>query len=213
MEIPPREWHIIWHKACVFAAKQVSWMFISQHSFRLSIPTKYNTSCHVRSITYTVLDRFFPYLAQIITIMRGCVARNDLWHWPVSPRSFSCDVAYFMDCINLWHKYNPRGEGEGYPNVSRSKSAISSHDDVIKWKHFPRYWLFARGIHRSSVNFPQKRQWRGALMFSLICALTNGWVNNRGAGDLRRRRAHYAVIVMSTQRLAHRHLLRRISCR
>ena len=24
-----------------------------------------------------------------------------------------------------------------------------SHDDVIKWKHFPRYWPFVRGIHRS----------------------------------------------------------------
>ena len=23
------------------------------------------------------------------------------------------------------------------------------HDDVIKWKHFPRYWPFVRGIHRS----------------------------------------------------------------
>ena len=23
------------------------------------------------------------------------------------------------------------------------------HDDVIKWKHFPRYWPFARRIHRS----------------------------------------------------------------
>ena len=27
-----------------------------------------------------------------------------------------------------------------------------THDDVIKWKHFPRYWPFARGIHRSPVN-------------------------------------------------------------
>ena len=25
---------------------------------------------------------------------------------------------------------------------------IFSHDDVIKWKHFPRYWPFVRGIHR-----------------------------------------------------------------
>ena len=24
------------------------------------------------------------------------------------------------------------------------------HDDVIKWKQFPRYWPFGRGIHRSS---------------------------------------------------------------
>ena len=53
------------------------------------------------------------------------------------------------------------------------------HDDVIKWKHFPRYWPFVRGIHRSPVNSPHKGQWRGALMFTLICARINGWVNNR----------------------------------
>ena len=38
-------------------------------------------------------------------------------------------------------------------------------------------------------------QWRGALMFSLICAWINGWVNNREAGDLRRHRTHYDVTV------------------
>ena len=38
----------------------------------------------------------------------------------------------------------------------------------------------------------------GALMFSLICVWINGWVNNREAGDLRRYRAHYDVIVMSS---------------
>ena len=57
------------------------------------------------------------------------------------------------------------------------------HDDVIKWKHFPRYWPFVRGIHRSPLNSPHKGQWRGALIFSLICAWINDWVNNRGAGD------------------------------
>ena len=36
------------------------------------------------------------------------------------------------------------------------------HDDVIKWKHFPRYWTFVWGIYRSPVNFPHKGQWRGA---------------------------------------------------
>ena len=43
------------------------------------------------------------------------------------------------------------------------------HDDVIKWKHFSRCWPFVRGIHRSPVNSPHKGQWRGTLMFSLIC--------------------------------------------
>ena len=42
----------------------------------------------------------------------------------------------------------------------------------------------------------KKGQWRGALMFSLICAWTNSWVNTRDNGDLRRHRAHYCVTVM-----------------
>ena len=73
------------------------------------------------------------------------------------------------------------------------------HDDVIKWRHFPRNWPFVRGIHRSPVKSPHKGQWRGALMFSLICVWINDWVNNRGAGDLRRYRAHYDVIVMECE--------------
>ena len=35
-----------------------------------------------------VLDGFFPYWAQMITSVRGCVAYNDLWPWPISSRSF-----------------------------------------------------------------------------------------------------------------------------
>ena len=70
------------------------------------------------------------------------------------------------------------------------------HDNVIKWKHFPRNWPFARGIHRSPVNSLHKGQWRGVLMFSLIYVWINGWVNNREAGDLRRYRAHYDVTVI-----------------
>ena len=70
------------------------------------------------------------------------------------------------------------------------------HHDVIKWKHFPRYWPFVRGIHRSPVNSPHKGQWRGALMFYLFCAWINGWVNNGKAGDLRRHRTHYDLTVM-----------------
>ena len=71
-----------------------------------------------------------------------------------------------------------------------------THDDVIKWKHFSRYWPFVWGIHRSPVNSPHKGQWRGALMFSLICSWINGWVNSGEAGDLRRHRVHFDLTVM-----------------
>ena len=40
----------------------------------------------------TVLDGFFPYLAQMITSMRGYVAYNDLWPWPIFSRSFDLDL-------------------------------------------------------------------------------------------------------------------------
>ena len=79
----------------------------------------------------------------------------------------------------------------------------AAHDDVIKWKHFPRNWPFVRGIHRSPVNSPHKGQWRGALMFSLIFAWIKDWVNNREAGHLRRHRGHYDVNVMSSHGIDH----------
>ena len=82
--------------------------------------------------------------------------------------------------------------------ILRVEQFFYLYDDVIKWKHFPRYWPFVRGIHRSPVNSPHKGQWRGALMFSLICVWINDWVNNREAGDLRRYRAHDDVTVMVT---------------
>ena len=47
-------------------------------------------------------------------------------------------------------------------------------------------------------EFLHKGQWRGALMFSLICTRISGWVTNGEAGDLRRYRDHYDVIVMGS---------------
>ena len=63
------------------------------------------------------------------------------------------------------------------------------------WRH--QMETFSALLAPCAGNSPgHKGQWRGALMFSLICAWTNAWVNNREAGDLRRHRSHYDVIVM-----------------
>ena len=86
-----------------------------------------------------------------------------------------------------------------------SRENCHAHDDVIKWKHLPHYWPFVWAIHRPPVNSPHKGQWRGYLMFSLICTWRNGWVNNRKAGDLRRHRAHYDVIIMAISCCPWRH--------
>ena len=45
-------------------------------------------------------------------------------------------------------------------------------------------------------GFPSQRRVTWSLIFSLVCASTNGWSNNRDAGELRRHRAHYEASVM-----------------
>ena len=87
------------------------------HDFAVKL-LKYGTSCHVHSTAHTVLDYFFPYLAQMITSMRGCATRNDLWPWPISSWLFSCD-AYLYYYIHMWHKYNPWGDDVSH-TISRS---------------------------------------------------------------------------------------------
>ena len=70
------------------------------------------------------------------------------------------------------------------------------------WRHQMESFsalLAITGIHRSPVNSPHKGQWRGAWMFSLICAWINGWVNNGEAGDLRRHHAHYDVTLLERE--------------
>ena len=76
------------------------------------------------------------------------------------------------------------------------------------WRHQMETFsaLLALCAGNSPVNSPHKGQWRGAFMYSLICAWINGWVNNREAGDLRRHHAHYDVIVMLTRILTRKSL-------
>ena len=46
-------------------------------------------------------------------------------------------------------------------------------------------------------EFPAQKPVAQSFDVPLICVWINGWENNREAGDLRRYRAHYDVIVMS----------------
>ena len=135
----------------------------------------------VYSIVYSDADQrkhqSSASLAFVRGIHRGPV--NSPHKWPVTRKMFPFDDVIMCRCH--WQK------------CSIIAKCIY-HDDVIKCKNVSRYWPFVRGIRRSPVNSPHKGQWRGALMFSLTCAWTNGWTNNRDAGDLRRHRALMALL-------------------
>ena len=78
---------------------------------------------------------------------------------------------FWMD--EMWKQMSSYTDSKLNANHERMASYVwrICHYDVIKWTHFPRYWPFVRGIHLSPMNSPHKGQWRGALMFCLICAL------------------------------------------
>ena len=65
-------------------------------------------------------------------------------------------VFFCVIVVSIWQSKHTTG--------IHTKSGLP-YDDVIKWKHFPRYWPFVRGIHRLPVNSPHKGQWRGVLIF------------------------------------------------
>ena len=46
----------------------------------------------------------------------------------------------------------------GWKNILTNMGSSNTifHYDVIKWKHFPFYWPFVRGIHRWPVNSPHR---------------------------------------------------------
>ena len=75
------------------------------------------------------------------------------------------------------------------------------------WRHqmetFSASLALCAGNSPVPVNSPHKGQWRGALMFSLICASINDWVNNREAGDVRRHRGHYDIVMWLFSTLHH----------
>ena len=77
------------------------------------------------------------------------------------------------------------------PWLKRTSLAV---DNIPWWRH--QMETFSALLDFCAGNSPHKGQWCRALMFSLICARINSWVNNREAGDLRRHRAHDDVTVM-----------------
>ena len=73
---------------------------------------------------------------------------------------YLCVLIYALDIIVPADGLAPEGARTSAGTMLTVPKAeiITHHDDVIKWKQFPRYWPFVRRIHRSPVNSPHKGQ-------------------------------------------------------
>ena len=127
--------------------------------------------CHVRRVFYVILFQVKPSEAKNVGYMLlQRVVRINRGDWFVNIFCSCCYFIYYDGILCL---------------------GFVDHDAVIKWKYFPRFLSLCTGNSQS-----HRGQWCGALMFSLICAWINGWVNIREAGDLRYHRAYYDFTVM-----------------
>ena len=145
-----------------------------------------------------VLEIYIIYSHFSSSLILKCMNRLTIQYFTFTIITLPCIMLIILWYLNalilISHSYSlaeKRAPSHDYPG----EESVNDND-VIIWKHFPRNWPLVRGIPRSPVNSPHKGQWRGALLFSLICVLINDWVNNREAGDLRRQRTHYDVSVM-----------------
>ena len=124
-----------------------------------------------------------------------CLSHADV----VAISSSSCRFIsiIYSACIFKTHHYLTTTKRASYAVYS----VTTSCHGTISWRRhqmetFSAWLALCAGNSPVPVNSPHKGQWRGALMFTLICVWINGCVNNREAGDLRRYCAHYVVTVM-----------------
>ena len=104
--------------------------------------------------------------------------------WKIRSRRCHVHIISFNSSISLDPMYimylTPGSDNEGtdkwlhalylWPGDTHPSLYFNSafHDDVIKWKQFPRHWPFVRGIHLSPVDSPNKGPVMRALIISLM---------------------------------------------
>ena len=104
----------------------------------------------VRPVASTVPDGFFPYLLQMITSMRGCVAYNDLWPWPISSRSFGLGLENRVRSVASTVPY---GFFPYLVQMITSMRRCVASDDLWPWPISSRSFDLDLGNHVRSVTF------------------------------------------------------------
>ena len=88
------------------------------------------------------------------------VNKNDLVYCKCLLQSFSYSLfTCLWACSPRYILLEIKTMGFVYVLFDYQMQEVCFHDDVIKWGHFPRYWPFVWGIHRSPVNSPHRGQW------------------------------------------------------
>ena len=135
----------------------------------------------------------------------GLCLRSDRWDGAFRWRALNISVVKTISVVTkrvwvftyLTMSISPWFTLSGLDSLQNNRNGNDSRDlltNRARWHH--QMETFSTILALCVGNSPRKGQWRGALMFSLMCARTNVWANSPDAGDLGRLRAHYDVILM-----------------
>ena len=128
------------------------------HRWPVNSPHKELVTRKIVLVRWKIMLKIYAvYFVVFEGVYQTFIAQNWMWHHVVLKTFGNYDKVMPSLIKNFT-----------YDSDLPSLNIVHVHDDIIKWKHFPRCWPFVRGIHRLPVNSPHKGQWSGALMFSLI---------------------------------------------
>ena len=163
-------------------------------------------SCDVNVLTYlftfvvlTALFKFPPmwklvHTGPIISIFES---NHRHYNWNLSP--WRCSTHKIISMIKMGlnnHTLECCLTRAAWEAACLTWQPVLHHYYSIKWKHFPRYWPFVRGIHGSSVDSRHKGPVTRIFDDLFNVSLKKGVKNNGMAVDLRRRDAHRDVTVV-----------------
>ena len=88
-------------------------------------------------------------------------------------------------------------ESKGLFILRTQYNGLAAHDDVIKWKHFLRYWPFVRGIPNGTCEFPSQRPVTRSFDVFFDLRLNKRLSEQSRPRDLRRHHTHYDVTALA----------------
>ena len=157
------------------------------------------TRTKIYSVTWVILHEtgiiFQPLKRQCLRELRRLARDWFLCYWQERGRimvsiSFCAHTLTVIDAP--WSMFR---------TCTLSSTYVIIHDDVIKGKHFPRYWPFLWGVHPPPMNSPQKGQWPARWSYDVFFDLClNKWLSKqRDSSDFIHHCAHYDITVMYPQ--------------
>ena len=134
-----------------------------------------------------------PFYATFLLPNESLFSIFNKWHYQIPPDFYAASLPW-SDLINVLCSRDPWTLG-GRQAWSITVTILGRHNHVMTSSNENIFRV--TGPLCREFTGTHKGQWRGALMFSLICAWTNGWVNTWDTGDLRRHSTHYDITLMS----------------